>query len=169
MVRRVPSPYGFAYCSRFGHQSYLIIGCNSAALNLPRAGIVLDVSPFCRLIAGDSEEIDMSDELGVCDAPTSAKNKLPPLIKDEWKEILMLVQLCIIKSTGVIIKLFRASGLVAKKAAGLIEIFDTSTPLNFFSSSSVLINALVPECRFVFTNHISSLLRQYPIVCLFQL
>ena len=148
----------------------LILGADEdgASLNLPKAWVLLDVSWFCRSINEAKKRKSAFDEHIICNPPESkSKNsKIPAPIPDDKKKILTIIQLLLLKSAGCNVSMVRAAGQVAKNALELnTELVDRNTPLNFWSSGSEKVkSSVMPDCRFVVTSHISSLLRAYPKV-----
>ena len=146
----------------------LALDINGVHLDLPKAWVLLDVSWFCRMINSQSQSKRSFDEDTICDPPVSRsrKNEIPPPIAEDKKKFLTVLQLLLLKSAGCNVTMVRAAGRVAKSALDLCtELIDRSTPVNFWVSGSVKVMSSVMEnCRFVFTSHISSLLRSYPKV-----
>ena len=145
----------------------LALDINGVHLDLPKAWVLLDVSWFCRMINSQSQSKRSFDEDTICDPPVSrSKNEIPPPIAEDKKKLLTVLQLLLLKSAGCNVTMVRAAGLVAKNALDLSsELIDQTTPVNFWISSSIKVtSAVTHNCRFVYTLHISSLLRSYPKV-----
>ena len=133
-------------------------------LQLPKMLVIFDVSWFCRIIATDPTE--ENDEEGICE-PIATPNDEKPTIDPLKKHLLTAIQLLLLKSAGCNVSMARASGNIAKDALKLDEeVVEPGTPLNFWNSSSQLIKRSVHgDCKFVFTSHISSVLRSFKLVC----
>ena len=146
----------------------LALDINGGHLNLPKAWVLLDVSWFCRIINSEMQSKRAFEEDTICDPPVSRskKNERPPPIPDDKKKNLTVLQLLLLKSAGCNVTLVRAAGRVAKSALDLCtELIDRTTPVNFWiSGSGKVMSSVMENCRFVFTSHISSLLRSYPKV-----
>ena len=133
-------------------------------LQRPKMLVIIDVSWFCRIIGTDQTE--ENDEEGICE-PIATPNDEKPTIDPLKKHLLTVIQLLLLKSAGCNVTMARASGNIAKDALKLDdEVVDPDTPLNFWNSSSSIINRSVHgDCKFVFTSHISSVLRSFKLVC----
>ena len=132
-------------------------------MNLPKALVILDVTWYCPRIAAPASKT--YDEEGFCNPPNLGDSE-GISIDTEKKHLLTVIQLTLLRSAGCSISMIRASGSFAKNALKLEqELVNLETPVNFWATSSELIaESVSASCRFVYTSHISAVLRKFPLV-----
>ena len=149
------------YINRLTH--FVAIEENVVNINLPKALIILDTTWFCPRIADPASR--SNDEEGFCNPPNLGNDE-SNLIDAGKKHLLTVIQLILLKSAGCNITMIRASGTFAKNALKLgAEIIHSDTSVNFWTTTSELVvRSVSSSCRFVFTSHISAVLRKFPLV-----